>query len=92
MKTETIYVLYDPVKERYWSKGHIGRVYARGAHFFISPQTVAKQQAWWEARRFSEIIPITIVIQDPIARLEVKPRVKKDLANFEAQCALGFDK
>lgn len=61
---ETYFVLYDPVRERYYSNGGIGRVFARAAQPFLSIGAAEKcRDSWWKNKRFSEVKCVTLQVE-----------------------------
>jgi hypothetical protein len=63
---EIVYVLYDPIKERFWSIGAVGRIYMRYADFFLSEDAARKMRdSWWENKHFSQVIKVIIHAHAP---------------------------
>ena len=61
---EQYYVLFDPVKQRYYSEDSVGRLFARAAKPFMSLQAAINTRAsWWKNTRFSEIRKVTITVE-----------------------------
>lgn len=57
-------MLYDPERQRYYSDGAIGRVYARAARPFVSREAAERtRDSWWKNKRFSEIKRVTLQVE-----------------------------
>ena len=57
------WVLFDPKRERYYSDGGIGRVFAKDAKAFRSVDAAKKQQEFWRNQGFSELRVATMTLE-----------------------------
>lgn len=58
----TVYALYNPVKERWWSEGGTGRVSINDAHLFVTREAAERRRnsTWWADKPFTDLYEVEV--------------------------------